>query len=235
MKAVESGIEEFINAGNVEQYAEQYKPHHLLIIKDFMPPEYVVENYLPEVENCVKFIHRVKVPKFKKSGSVSCSLLKRHAPQLSALYQSETLKKFIEDIVGESLYFCPESDSHAVALYSYTEPGDYIGVHYDKSFYKGRRYTVLLGMIQDSVESKLMCYPGATKANRRKNPIEVLTHPGTLVVFNGDTLWHEVTPLGENERRVILTMEYLTDSRISVLNRMVSNLKDRYLYFGKKH
>ena len=84
------------------------------------------------------------------------------------------MKKFIENIVGEPLMTCPEDDPHAVALYHYTEPGDHIGVHYDKSFYKGRRYTVLLGLIQDSVESKLMCFLGANKLDRRKKP------PGSL-------------------------------------------------------
>jgi hypothetical protein len=144
------------------------------------------------------------------------------------------MKKFVEQIVGEPLHLCPKDDPHAVALYHYTEVGDHIGVHYDKSFYRGRRYTVLLGMIQDSVSSKLVCYPGSTKLNRRKNPIEVFTHPGTLVIFDGDALWHEVTPLADNERRVILTMEFVTDSRMTTLNRVVSHLKDRLLYFGKK-
>lgn len=224
----------YIQASDTQQYQAQYKPQNYLVIENFMPREFVVDNYLPEVEACVPYIHRVKVGSFKKSGSVSQSLIKQHAPKIFELYHSAAMKKMIEDIVGEPLYVCPDHDPHAVALYNYTEPGDHIGVHYDKSFYKGRRYTVLLGMIQDSVESKLMCFPGANKASRRKNPIEVYTHPGVLVVFNGDKLWHEVTPLGENERRVILTMEYVTDPRMSTFSRIISNLKDRYLYFGKE-
>ena len=107
-------------------------------------------------------------------------------------------------------------------------------MHYDKSFYRGHRYTVLLGMIQDSIASKLVCYPGSTKLNRRKNPMAVYTHPGTLVIFDGDSLWHEVTPLAENERGVILTMEFVTDNRMTPLNRFVSHLKDRILYFGNQ-
>jgi len=233
MEAVQSQVDEFINAADVKQYAEQFKAHKLLVIRDFMPSEFVMNHYVPEVENCTKFIHRVRVPKFKKSGSVSRQNIKEHAPGLFNIYYSPIMRQFIEQIVGESLCLCPDSDPHAVALYHYTEPGDHIGVHYDKSFYKGKRVTVLLGMIQDSVESKLVCYLGASKTNRRKNPLEVMTHPGTLVIFNGDSLWHEVTPLGKNERRVILTMEYLTDNRISTVNRLVSNFKDRFLYFGK--
>ncbi len=233
MEQIQRFIDDTINASNVEQYAEEFKPNDMLVIKDFLPPEFVLNNYIPEVEYCTKFIHRVKVPRFKKSGSVSRHHIKQNAPNLFNLYHSEKLKQFIEQIVGEKLSLCPDSDPHAVALYSYTEPGDRIGVHYDKSFYKGQRYTVLLGMIQDSVESKLVCYPGADKKSRRKNPLEVFTHPGTLVVFNGDTLWHEVTALGENERRVILTMEFLTDPRISKTWKFISDFKDRYLYFGK--
>jgi len=61
----------------------------------------------------------------------------------------------------------------------------------------------------------------------------VYTHPGTLVVFDGDTLWHEVTPLAENEKRVILTLEYVTDNRMTKINRFVSHFKDRLLYFGR--
>lgn len=234
VEAIQSQVESFINESDIERYAQTFQPHKMLVIKNFMPPEFVIDHYLPEVEHCTKFIHRVKVPRFKKSGSVSRNNIKAHAPGLFEIYQSDAMKRFIEQIVGEPLYRCPEEDPHAVALYNYTEPGDHIGVHYDKSFYKGKRYTVLLGMIQDSVKSKLMCYPGANKLNRKKNPIEVYTHPGTLVIFNGDSLWHEVTPLGQNERRVILTMEYLTNTEMTTISRMVSNFKDRYLYFGKE-
>jgi len=233
MEIIQNCLSKAIQSSNIEQYAKDFQPHKMLVIKEFLSPEFVIQNLIPEVEACTKFIHRVKVPKFKKSGSVSRHHIKQHAPGLFHLYQSELMKKFIEQIVGEELHLSPDSDPHAVALYNYTEAGDRIGVHYDKSFYKGKRYTVLLGMIQNSEHSKLVCYPGANKANRKKNPIEVLTHPGTLVIFNGDDLWHEVTALGENERRVILTMEYLTDTRISKLNKTISDFKDRYLYFGK--
>ncbi|MEH1948886.1 MAG: hypothetical protein V7K77_18320 [Nostoc sp.] len=32
--------------------------------------------------------------------------------------------------------------------------------------------------------------------------------PGTLVLFNGDKLYHRVTHLGNNEQRIVLTLEY---------------------------
>ena len=60
------------------------------------------------------------------------------------------------------------------------------------------------------------------------------THPGTLVAFNGDKLWHSITPLGENEERVSLTLEYVTDPSMHPLKRLFSNLKDSFAYFGLK-
>lgn len=226
-------IKDSIQTYDPKSYREQYRQHQLLVIKDFLPPEFVIQYFVPEVENCVKYIHRVNIPGFKKSGSVSYQNIKKHANNLYALYKLREMKKFIESIVEVKLIESPDEDQHAAALYYYTETGDRINKHYDKSFYKGGRYTVLLGIVQDSIQSNLICYPGATKRLPKDNPLVVTTHPGTLVLFNGDILWHEVSPLGENERRIILTMEYITNSRISFLNRLIMNFKDRLLYFGK--
>lgn len=224
---------EVLEKNIIENYAQQFEKNKFLVIDNFMPQDFVREHYLPEVAQCLPLANRVYVPRFKKSGSVSRNQLQQYAPALFNLYYSQEMKQFVESVVGEKILTSPIDDPHAVALYCYTEPGDHIGVHYDKSFYRGRRYTVLLGLIQDSVASKLVCYPGANKLNRRKNPMPVFTHPGTLVIFNGDALWHEVTPLAENEKRVIVTMEYVTDQRMTRFNRLVSHFKDRLLYFGK--
>jgi hypothetical protein len=52
------------------------------------------------------------------------------------------------------------------------------------------------------------------------------------VLFNGDKLWHAITPLGEGEERVSLTLEYVTDARMTPVKRFVSNMKDAVAYFG---
>ncbi|MCX7122025.1 MAG: 2OG-Fe(II) oxygenase [Gammaproteobacteria bacterium] len=221
------------NMTDINRLSKKFQENKFIYIDNFISSEWVKNNFCTEIENCTPSIHRVKIKTFKQSGSTSSQLLEKHAPSIFSLYHLACFKKLIETIVGVPLQRCPSDDLHSVALYHYTEPGDYIGVHYDKSFYRGKRYTVLLGLIQDSVSSKLVCYPGSSKLNRRKNPIEIYTHPGTLVIFDGDALWHEVTPLAENERRVILTMEFVTDTRMTVVNRWVSKLKDKLLYFGK--
>ncbi len=56
--------------------------------------------------------------------------------------------------------------------------------------------------------------------------------PGDLVFFNGDKVRHRVTPSGVNQKRVALTMEYVTSIKMSPYLRFVSDMKDAIAYFG---
>ena len=53
-----------------------------------------------------------------------------------------------------------------------------------------------------------------------------------FVMFNGDKLYHRITPLAADERRVALTLEYLTSTHMNPVLRFVSNMKDAIAYFG---
>ena len=86
METTQEFIEKTIQSSDIQQYAKEYQPREMLVIENFLPPEFVIENFLPEVERCTKFIHRVKVPGFKKSGSVSRHHIKQQAPKLFQLY-----------------------------------------------------------------------------------------------------------------------------------------------------
>ena len=55
--------------------------------------------------------------------------------------------------------------------------------------------------------------------------MELATAPGDLVIFNGDKLWHAVTPLGDQEERIVLTLEYVTNPDMGAFKRLYSNLK----------
>jgi hypothetical protein len=125
----------------------------------------------------------------------------------------------------------PPDDAHAYALYFYTRPGDHIGWHYDTSYYAGRRYTLLIGLIDDS--SCRLDYELHTREPGAKVVSGSLRiPPGGLVFFDGDKLRHRITPLAAGERRVSLTLEYLTDPRMHIGWRLISNMKDAVAYFG---
>lgn len=176
-------------------------------------------------------VNRNYLPWHKQGGSVSRHVLDQSAPFVAQLYHSPALIGWLERVAGERLQASPADDPHAYALYFYTQPGDHIGWHYDTSYYAGRRYTLLLGVVDES-----SCRLEYQLHTREKDEDivsgAVQIPPGGLVFFNGDRLRHRITPLGAGERRISLTFEYLTDPNMRGWRRFVSNMKDAVAYFG---
>jgi hypothetical protein len=176
-------------------------------------------------------VHRNYLPRHKQGGSVGRYDLDRLAPVVTDLYQSPALIDWLGRIAGEPLQFSPPDDPHAYALYFYTRAGDHIGWHYDTSYYAGRRYTLLIGLIDES-SCRLEYELHTREPGTAVVPGAIQIPPGGLVFFDGDKLRHRITPSGEGERRVSLTLEYLTDPKMHLGWRLISNMKDAIAYFG---
>ena len=227
---VADGISRALDALDFESVRAAYWAQNEFIHLDRLFPGAVVAPMVDEVERVRAGINRNYIPRHKKGGSVSYYTLREQAPAILTLYRSPTFLDFVRRLTGASVQLCPEGDPHACALYYYTEPGDHIGFHYDTSYYKGTRYTVLLGLIERS-SSRLVCQLHKNDPARMRE-LQLTTEPGTLVLFNGDKLWHKITPLGEREERVSLTLEYVTDPGMTPVKRFISNMKDAIAYFG---
>ena len=229
---VTNEVERALGALDLETVRKTYWEQNEFVCLERWLPASIVDRMVEEVERVRPQIHRNYVPRHKKGGSVSYYTLVEQAPTILALYRAPAFIRFLSAITGRALQPCPESDPHSCALYFYTEPGDHIGFHFDTSYYKGARYTVLVGLIERS-SSRLVCQLYKDDPHGRL-PVELqlATHPGTIVAFNGDTLWHSITPLGDDEERVSLTLEYVTDPSMHPVKRLFSNLKDAFAYFG---
>jgi hypothetical protein len=220
-----------LGALDVERARATYWEQNEFICLERWLPASIVRGMVDEVERVRPSIHRNYIPRHKKGGSVSYYTLVEQAPTILGLYRAPAFIEFLAAITRRPLQPCPPSDPHSCALYFYTEPGDHIGFHYDTSYYKGSRYTVLVGLIERS-SSRLVCQLYKDDPARETRELQLATHPGTLVAFNGDKLWHAITPLGEGEERVSLTLEYVTDPSMHPVKRLYSNLKDAFAYFG---
>jgi hypothetical protein len=228
---VEHAIARAVGAMDVAAVRARYwQQNEFVYLERWLPPA-VLAHCLAEVDRVRPAVHRNYIPRHKKGGSVSHFTLAEQAPTILTLYRSPAFRALLDQVTGRRLQRCPDQDAHACALYFYTEPGDHIGFHYDTSYYRGVRYTVLVGLIERS-SSRLVCQPFKRDASREPVELRLATEPGTLVLFNGDMLWHAITPLGEGEERVSLTLEYVTDPRMTPLKRFVSNMKDSIAYFG---
>lgn len=225
---VDAAVAARLAALDVEELRARYLEQGECVDVGRFLDEAALRPLLDDLPSALRHVHRSHVPG-KKSGSVSYFALRRHAPAIIALYESPALLAFFSRLAGRPLERCPARDPHACALYVYTEPGDHITAHYDTSFYRGARYTALVGLVNRTTSRLVGEYHHGSRA---PVPFWLATEPGLLVFFDGDKLWHAVTPLGPGEERVVLTMQYVTDQRMAPWKRFVSDMKDAISYFG---
>ena len=203
---------------------------NFLYIADFLPPD-ITARLIAAVDAVNASVNRNYLPGHKQGGSVSRHAIDELAPAIADLYRSAALMQWLQLLTGEPLQSSPAADPHAYALYFYTRAGDHIGWHYDTSYYAGRRYTLLLGLIDES-----SCRLDYELHTREKGAAivagSVKIPPGGLVVFDGDALRHRITPLREGGIRVSLTFEYVTNPNMHPWWRLISNMKDAFAYFG---
>jgi hypothetical protein len=236
----ESGSRDPVAGSELEARLRQMPPGALrdeysrqgafLHIEDFLPPQ-ITERLIAAVSDLGPMIHRNYLPGHKQGGSVSRHAIDAHAPFIAELYRSRALIGWLSELAGELMQESPANDPHAYALYFYTQPGDHIGWHYDTSYYSGRRYTLLFGLV-DRSSCRLDYELHTREPGIAAVPGSVRIPPGGLVFFDGDKLRHRITPLGAGEMRVSLTFEYVTNPRMSPGWRLISNMKDAVAYFG---
>lgn len=224
-------IEHAVARHNLESLMREYHEQGEFLVREQFLSAAAIDCFLSEVGRVRSKINRNYIPGHKKGGSVSYYILKDSAPSILSLYRSQAFIESLSRIAGVPLLLCPDDDPHACALYFYTEPGDHIGFHYDTSYYKGNRYTVLIGLI-DRSSSKLLCRLHTKSRGRQAIDQAYMTSPGCCIFFNGDLLYHAVSPLGQGEERVVLTLQYVTDPRMGAIQRWFSNMKDAVGYFG---
>ncbi|HWF61996.1 MAG TPA: hypothetical protein VN666_17050 [Nitrospira sp.] len=168
MKDVEETMNRVLAEMDFAQSGRTYWEQNECLILDRFIPKKIVNPCLTEVELLRKNIYRNYVPGHKQGGSVSYYAIWNELHESSAiisLYRSPALRRFLSDIVNEKLFLCPENDPHSCALYYYTRPGDHIGFHYDTSYYKGKRYTVLMGLIERSEQCRLVAHMPQARNN----------------------------------------------------------------------
>jgi hypothetical protein len=172
---------------------------------------------------------RSYIPGHKAGGTVSYAALHTCAPELVAFYHSEELRRLCSEVVGTELVPTPINDQSSCSLLVYQRAGDHIGWHYDHDFYRGRHFTVLLILVNERRGQ-----PGTSAARLEANiagEVRVVPTPcNTLVVFEGARVRHRVTRLGEDERRILLSMTFCTDPRASMLQGLLRRCKDTAYY-----
>src|SRR5262249_41788054 len=159
------------------------------------------------------------------------------APTLFAVQGSLALRLFFQRIVdGPRLDPRKPDDPHASAIYTYTQPGDFIKWHYDDCGCEPQAaFSIIAGLIDHSssvLETVMYTKtPGRTPMRRL-----IQTKPGMFVFFCGSQVWHRVTPLGRGEERATFSYVYVRDGIYpSGWEKVYLDAMNTLLYFGPRN
>ncbi|MSP59216.1 MAG: 2OG-Fe(II) oxygenase [Myxococcales bacterium] len=236
MESVAASVEEDVNQAiarlDFDGVRRTYQTQDEFIYLPELFPLRIIESLRGEALGLGPRVVRNHVPFVRKGGFVGYQTLQERAPAIVAAYRSAALVSLLSRLVGRPLYLKSESDPHSCVLYYYTKPGDHLGYHYDTcGCERGSSYTALIGL-RDRSTQIVDCHLFKENPLRPTLRIPVKTTPGSLVAFNGSTVWHGVTRLGRGEERVVLSLSYRTDRPMTPVRRWRETWKDRLLFSG---
>jgi len=161
-----------------------------------------------------------------KSGiTISTQNVIKYAPHLIYYYKNE-LCNIVSKQINLKLYPTDLSFPTTCAILIYEKEGDWINWHYDYNYYNGRFFTVLIPITND-----LTCTEFQFKDDKN-NIKSVNLINNNSICFEGNYLYHRASKLCENQKRIILSCQYVTDNNMSFLNKLRIKLKD-FAYTGK--
>jgi len=159
----------------------------------------------------------------KAGVTIPTNQIVKNSESIINFYQNE-LRNKISDLLGFKVYPTDLSFPTSCVLLIYEKEGDWINWHYDHNYYNGRFFTVLIPITTD-----LTCTKFEFKNN--KNEIVSLDLNENGVCFEGNYLYHRASKLCANQRRVILSCQFVTDNKMSLINQLRIKLKD-FAYIG---
>lgn len=217
-----------IAATNRERPAREFAAHRLTTLRDFVTPE-CLQVLREEALAQIPVMKRTFIPLHKKGATLSYEQIHTLAPHCLAFYHNPEVQQWVSTIAGVPVEPTPNQDQSSLSLLCYHEPGDHINWHYDHNFYRGRHFTVLLSLLNEGPNGVSQGTLQRQLADGSAQAYE--TPANTLVVFEGAKVRHRATPVGENERRVMLSMTYCVDPRISHAKEFIRRCKDT-AFFG---
>lgn len=161
----------------------------------------------------------------KKGITISTNNIVKYAPNLIHFYQND-LRKLVSKQLKLNLFPTNLNLPTSCALLIYENEGDWINWHYDHNYYDGRFFTLLI-----PVTNKLTCTEFQFKNDKNEiKSINLINN--NSICFEGNYLYHRASKLCKNEKRIILSCQYVTNTHMSFLNSMRLKIKD-FAYIGK--
>jgi hypothetical protein len=159
----------------------------------------------------------------KIGTTITTQNILKNSHNLIDFYKNDLCKN-ISNLTGLKLFPTDLNLPTTCSILIYDNEGDWINWHYDYNYYNGRFFTVLIPITKDLTCTKFQFMDN-------KNEITSLDLNNKAIVFEGNYLYHRASKLCNNEKRVLLSCQYVTDNNISFLNSLRIKIKD-FAYTG---
>lgn len=208
--------------------AEAFARDNIVRVDHFLDPE-SLKGLRAEADRSVPMMTPSFIPTHKKGRTLSYEKIHHYAPACLSFYHSPQVQEWVSCIVGMPVYPTPDGDQSSLSILCYNEPGDHINWHFDHNFYRGRHFTVLLSLANESAAGGL-----SQSSLMRKLPggeeQRFDTSANSLVVFEGARVLHRASPTAEGDLRMMLSMTYCADPRTNWIKEFARRIKDTAFY-----
>ena len=166
---------------------------------------------------------RAYIPGVRAGRTVLTATMVEQLPEVVRWFQHAA--PHISATVGEEVQPTEESLPTSCSLIVYDRAGDGIEWHYDVNYFAGRFFTVLVPVNANRTCS-VYVYRDA-HGHERRIELQSDEYAGQSIVFEGTLVYHKATPLCAGQQRVVLSLQYATDTRLTLWNRLMTFVKDR--------
>ena len=180
----------------------------------------------------------VSIPRWKGGRTIPTQTCMQQVPDLVHFYHRMT--SVVSSHLGVLVTTTPLHLPTSCAILVYEKEGDFINWHYDVNYYRGRFFTLLIPLfyytntndITLSTESSQGTDPNlyCTKfyyRDRDQNDIAIDILGRNSVLFEGEHVFHMASRLCKNEKRAIISMQFVTDDSMGgFMARALMRLKD---------
>jgi hypothetical protein len=189
---------------------------HMLTMKEIQK-RVNIETFPENILNCA-------LPN-KKGKTIATNNVVRYAPNLIQYFENN-LCKLVSEKLSLTLFPTSLKLPTSCTILIYDNKGDWINWHYDYNYYKGRFFTVLI-----PITNIKTCTEFQFKTENNEIKSINLTNNNS-VCFEGNFLYHRASKLCKNEKRIILSCQYVTNNDMSFVNKLRLKIKD-FAYTGK--
>jgi len=187
---------------------------------DLSIPDELKEEIMSMADNKNKG-KRVVIHGWKSGRTITTKDLIISMPRVWEWYKK--ICPFISSEIGEQVSITQDYLPTTCSILIYEDEGDFINWHYDANYFNGRFFTLIapVTFYDNCTEYKYIDKDGTEQSIRNTQ--------GKSILFEGNKIYHMASKFCKKlkpQKRLVLSMQFATDSQISWWNRVLLRIKD---------